>query len=94
MLLYVDTGYQYDIGERGGDDDKKGEVMVLRWSPLEESVIINNGWRNRGLNWVVKDGWFFHRGIVSHLVIIWKVQGGGMFSSLSGWFSYCHVSPG
>ncbi|MBA0632184.1 hypothetical protein Godav_000978 [Gossypium davidsonii] len=70
MLLYVDTGYQYEIGERGGDGDEKGqfihaviesrkrEVMVLGWSPLEESATVNNGWRNRGLDRVVKDGWF------------------------------------
>ncbi|KAH1031965.1 hypothetical protein J1N35_044139 [Gossypium stocksii] len=58
MLLYVDTGYQYEIGERGGDGNEKGEVMVLGWSPLEESATVNNGWRNRGLDRVVKDGWF------------------------------------
>ncbi|TYI46705.1 hypothetical protein E1A91_D13G123300v1 [Gossypium mustelinum] len=82
MLLYVDTGYQYEIGERGGDGDEKGqfihaviesrksrrvdgriegkdgEVMVLEWSPLEGSATVNNGWRNRGLDRVVKDGWF------------------------------------
>ncbi|MBA0783198.1 hypothetical protein Gotri_000955 [Gossypium trilobum] len=70
MLLYVDTGYQCEIGERGGDGDEKGqfihaviesrkrEVMVLGWSPLEGSATVNNGWRNRGLDRVVKDGWF------------------------------------
>ncbi|MFQ6630531.1 hypothetical protein Gotur_027212 [Gossypium turneri] len=36
-----------------------GEVMVLKWSPLEESAPINNGWLNRGLDQVVKDGLFF-----------------------------------
>ncbi|MBA0843550.1 hypothetical protein Goarm_000728 [Gossypium armourianum] len=32
--------------------------MVIGWSPLEEGATVNNGWRNRGLDWVIKDGWF------------------------------------
>ncbi|KAK5802211.1 hypothetical protein PVK06_029795 [Gossypium arboreum] len=44
-----------EVGERGGDCDEEGNVMVPRWSPLEESAPNNNRWLNRGLNWVVKD---------------------------------------